>query len=293
MKTYRFIAVAILALFFASCGKDGNGRIRISAEWMKLGGAKVYIEPTQVNKATWVDGETVNLNGSTYFITKVNDKFYIDAEDNLPTAPYYAIYPSSIRDAVGNNVSVINNGSSGEVVMRSLGVNFHDSGHDVIFPMKAHANREGSSLLFQHLTGGLQLTLTDTSGANITLASVKVIARSTSEVTPISLDGISARWDGQGPNVPSGTIGENDDDVDIKYSCEMNFILYDDGDANVSFPGSGSRSFCIPVTVSSIHYLTVIGYSPSGVELFRKTKDLGTDKAVARNTMYNIPTIKF
>ena len=53
------------------------------------------------------------------------------------------------------------------------------------------------------------------------------------------------------------------------------------------------KTFYIPITISSLRYLTVIGYSSTGSQLFNVTKDLGSARTIEPNHMYTIPTIEF
>jgi hypothetical protein len=59
--------------------------------------------------------------------------------------------------------------------------------------------------------------------------------------------------------------------------------------ANVTIEAGQTLSFCVPVTVSSLDKITVVGFDGSGAQLFSKSKAVST--SIQRNKMYNIPTI--
>lgn len=161
--------------------------------------------------------------------------------------------------------------------------------------MAASASANSSSLRFKHLCGGFRITLSNGSESDINIASLKVVAQSTTTVSHHSDNGFSARWAVQGPSVPTGGVGI-EGDVDMKYASEMDFDLRSGENSYATVPAkvestNGTLSFCVPVTITSVQYLTFVGYSTSGTEVFRATKDLGVETAITRNYMYTIPTI--
>ena len=60
-NTIIFILSFLLMLLATGCKKD-NSRISIYTENM-TGDSKVWVDPSNVNGATWTTGETLNLNG--------------------------------------------------------------------------------------------------------------------------------------------------------------------------------------------------------------------------------------
>lgn len=158
--------------------------------------------------------------------------------------------------------------------------------------MVASENENTSTLHFDHLSGGLKLTLTNNSGSAITLAGIKVVTRTDVEAAPIAAhNGFTATWAVQGPSVPNDEVGELDGDIVCKYSSEMRFDLQTNGAIGVTLENGNSISFCVPVTVNSVRYLSVTGFNTDGAQLFAKTKDVGTTKSIERNNMYLIPEI--
>ena len=289
-NTIILIPSLLLMLLAVGCKKDNN-RIRILAENM-AGESKVWVDPTDVNGATWITGETINLNGDEYTIASDDNGFYVVNTSVPLEAALYAVYPAT-TSSNGNNVTVENSSTSRTVTINSLAVNFNGDGHDIVFPMAAHASSGSRKLLFRHLTGGFKLNLTNTTAT--TLSAVKVITYGEGPIDPVNLNEnitVATRWAVQGPNVPTGGVGQIEGDYDIKYCSEMNFSMMDNGTPGVEVPTTGGLTFCVPVTVSSVKRLVVIGYNASGTPLFSKTMTLATAQPIARNHMYPIPTIQ-
>ena len=290
-NTIIFILSFLLMLLAVGCKKD-NSRISIFAENM-AGDSKVWVDPTDVNSATWIPGETINLNGDVYTIASDNNGFYV-ANTTVPLeAALYAVYPATLNSD-GNNVTVENSSTSRTVTLNSLAVNFNDGGHDIVFPMAAYASSGSNKLLFQHLTGGLKLNLTNTTAT--TMSTVKVITYGAGPIQPVTLNDnitVTTQWAAQGLHVPTGSVGQIEGDYDAKYCSEMNFTMMDNGNTGVEVPTTeGGLTFCVPVTVSSVKRLVVIGYNASGTPLFTKTMTLTTAQSITRNHMYPIPTIQ-
>lgn len=291
MKTYRYLGIMLVAALAVGCTKEKADRISIFAEDMGGSDSKVWMDPSNVNTATWVAGEAIDLNGNPYTITDDgNGGFYLDIAPQ--DRSMYAIYPATTA-AGGNDITVENNNGTGSrVTLRSLAVNFLSTGgHTVCFPMESQAAARSSALYFNHLTGNLRVTLADTSASPVTLGAVKIVLRSTSDVAPISHNGVTVSWAVQGPTMPGGEVGEISGDQDVKYSSEMYFVLKTDGNANATIAAHGSKSFCVPVTVPSLRYITVTGYNPDGSQRFTISKDLGTSITIARNRLRTIPAI--
>lgn len=290
MKTNKIIALAAgLAMMAGSCTKDGCTSIRLLSEPM-TGGAKVLVDPAHVNNAQWVAGEQINLNGTARTISHRDGNFYLDLDAPI-NGDLLAVYPASV-DANGNSVTF----SANTVTINSLNVDFVAGGHRIIFPMAAQAAAGSESLKFDHLTGGLKLTLSDTaSDVNYTLGSLRIVTYGDG-ATAAPIDerhGITATWAVQGPALPGGEVGETDGDVSMRYASQMYFTFSTDGNTGKAIDDNGSISFCVPVTVSSVKTLEVTGYSPSGAQLFSRKKTLDNALTVQYNYMYTIPEIKF
>jgi len=290
--------IAAVAAMFAACGKDNPSisRLRILSEDMAAPSTKQHVDPAQLNSsASWISGELIDLCGSPFGIVS-DGSFYINVEgadlpDNL-----YAIYPATTTSG-GNDISVVNNGSGAStMVIRSLAVNFHASGHDVVFPMATGlTDKSDGKLLFKHLTGGFKLTLTDTSAArDYTVGSLKVVVYGNgSAPAPPTAHGVTARWAVQGPVLPSGEVGSIIGDQSVGNASEMHFTIKTDGVAGKSIPHDGSIVLCVPVTVSSVKKLVVTAYSVEGTQLFVRTKELATAQSILPNHIYPVPEVEF
>lgn len=296
MKTYRFIAITVLAAVLAAgCGKDDSlGNIfRLTANPMDNGGAKVLVTPSTLG-SSWIVGEVINLNGNAYAIQEKNTgKFTIECLSS-PSAPLYAIYPNTV-EADGNNIDVSYSAGASTMTLRQLAVDYTDSSHathKVVFPMAAYLEEvDNDQLLFDHLTAGMRFTIENTTGVACTLSSVRIYLYDDEAPTATGKNGVTVSWEHQGPIVPGGTIGGTTSDVTAEYASEMRFAMKTGGDDNVVIAAGGSISFCVPVTVRSITSFAVSGYKPDGSELFCRQKDLDSKKTLALNRMYNMPTI--
>ncbi len=289
MKTHKIIATAaLMAVVATACTKDTLS-IRLFSEPM-TGGAKVLVDPTAVNDAQWVTGEQINLNGTARTITQHDGHFYLDLDAPIDGA-LTAVYPASI-DANGDSVTY----SASTVTINNLNIDFVAGGHRIIFPMAAEAAAGSESLKFDHLTGGLKLTLSDTAtNSGYTLGSLRIVTYGDgSMAAPIApRHGITATWAVQGPAVPGSMVGETNGDVSVVNASEMHFTFSTDGTPGKAIADGGSISFCVPITVNSVKTLEVTGYSPDGVQLFSRTKTLDDVLKVQANTMYTIPEIEF
>ena len=299
MRTDKKIAITIAALLFSACGKDNvDTRLRIFAENMTgVNSTKVWVNPsttaTASSSATWIIGENINLNGIAYPVA-YDECFYLNTgEADIPNS-LLAVYPVTVNSD-GNDVTVTNNGSTGTVTIRNLSVDYRDGGHRILFPMVAAADKSDMRLLFKHLTAGMLLTLTDTCSAkDYTLGSVKIVTYGNgATASPLAaINGVTARWEVQGPTLPGDMIGI-DDDVSVAYSSEMHFTLKNSGVNGKALGNNGSISLCVPVTVNRIKTIVVTGYGTDGQQLFSRTKTLGDELTVNANYMYTIPAIKF
>ena len=276
------------------CTKDKADRIDIFANNMHGGNAKVWVDPASPNGATWVAGETIDLNGTPRTITAnsgTNEGSYSLNVEPLDEA-MYAVYPATTATG-GNDISVTNNGASGATItMNSLAVDFRDGGHRIVFPMAERAAAGSGSLYFDHLTAGLRLTLANSSAAGIAVDHLKVVVQGNAAAAAVVRDGVSytVAWAVQGPTTPSGDVGGISGDREVTFSSEMHLQMQTSGAAGVTVPASGSISFCVPATVSTVKRLSVTGYDADGNQLFAQSKSLDTPQAIAVNNMYNIPS---
>ena len=282
------ITVALFLTMLAVGCERQSGFVRIFAE--SMGGGKVFVDPANINGATWIAGETVNLNGVSHTIASGANGFYLDGVAPL-SVTMYAVYPATTTTD-GNNIVVDNaNGSGATIILNSLAVNFHDGGgYDIIFPMAATATEGSDQLMFRHLTGGLMLTLQAQSTVNV--ATLKVITYDTAAIAPVDIadDSHTVRWAVQSPTLPAGVVGGIEGDCDVKYASEMLLNMRTAGSQGVAITNTGI-TFCVPVTISKVRRITVIGYASDGAELFSKTKELDTIATIQRNTLYTVPTL--
>lgn len=290
MKTNKFIAIMLLGVLATACSKDDNGRLTLLAEGFTNGNSKVLINPNIPDGgATWITGEKIKLNGNVYSIALDGDDYRLkDNNDQFvesQSSDMTALYPG---DSFGGNDVTVN---SNEIVLNRLVVNMTNDGRqEIAFPMVAKADAGENALYFYHLSGGIQVRLHANTAVDI--ASLKIVAQSTSEVHNLDTLGVTARWAVQGPSMPTGNVGQNGPEVNVKYISEMNFDLKSGTNSYASIAANGDLVFCVPITIASMNKLVFTGYDVNGAQLFHVTKGFGSsDVTVERNKMYTVPII--
>ncbi len=295
MKTTKIITLTLLLAALATgCNKENNGRIRIASENMTRGdNAKVLINPSNPAETYGWLNEPINLNGTVYTVSgDVADGFYlVDASNNEVSAPggdMYALYLGDDYD--GNDVTVTNTDTKREIVLNKLVIKFPEAGkQSVAFPMAAKTT-SGNLLLFHHLCAGFIVTLHNSSSSAVSLRDIKILAQGENNNTLDTL-GFTARWAVQGLSIPTGLIGGNTDDVDVKYMSEMNMTI----DGGTTIAAGADFTFMVPVTISNVKRLVVYGTDGLDCEtpVFNVSKTFSSAINVQRNRMYTLPTISF
>lgn len=204
-----------------------------------------------------------------------------------------ALYPG---ESFGRNKVEIVNGK--EVVMSQLEIAFLDDDRQAMaFPMVAGATANSSELYFDHLSAGVQITLSNPND-DINITRLTIVAQSNEEVGNLGIENTDtiARWAVEGPWVPLGLVGHNDDVIDVTYSSVMNFVLSDKVN-NTEYKtlegGGGELKFCIPLTISSMDRIKVIGYDDNGDIAFYVRKEFNQGAVeVKSNNMYTLPVIE-
>lgn len=311
-KTKIFTLTLLVALLAAGCSKseqeegavtasqNQKNRLWIFANDMGRDGSKVSINPDMPNdEAQWIEDELVAVNGNVYKVAFDNQyqKYFLkDISTNQPVMPFSeemsALYPGA---SFGRNIVEIENGK--EVVMSQLEIAFLDGDRQAMaFPMVAGATANSSELYFDHLSAGVQITLSNPND-DINITRLTIVAQSNEEVGNLGIENTDtiARWAVEGPWVPLGLVGHNDDEIDVKYSSVMNFVLSDKvNDTEYKTLESGNElKFCIPITISKMDRIKVIGYDDNGDIAFYVKKEFsgGTDE-LRSNNMYALPVIE-
>ena len=208
-----------------------------------------------------------------------------------------ALYPGKDFD---DNKVVVN---YSEIILKQLGIKFTSDGkQSTAFPMYANTTAGSQALYFNHLTCGIQVRLKNTTGSDVNIAKLTIVAQSDAAVVNLGLDNdndnvndIIARWETEvvGPWVPMGPVGQNGDAVDVKFSSVMNFVFKDESNnAYKSISNGETLKFCVPVTISSLKYLKVAGYDENDNLIFYKKASFGSAQNLYRNNMYSFPVIE-
>ncbi len=325
MKKTKIITMSLLlATLAVGCTKDdativtnnepatvqGKSPLRLFVNDVDNNGSKVSFNPNGTDNfaANWIENEWVLLNGTNYQVGLFSEQGtdYVGLKDEFnefiePVASdMTALYPGKSFNIDNNIVDVEVNDSV--IILHSLGIKFiNGDNQSTAFPMYANTTAGSQDLYFDHLTCGIQLRLENTTGSDKNIARLTIVAQSTTNVVNLGIDNdgdnnndIIARWATEGPWVPMGPVGQNDDDVDVKYSSVMNFTFSDDGDnAYKTIPAGDTLKFCVPVTISSLKYLKVAAYDENGNQIFYKKKNFSGAQTLVRNQMYTFPVIEF
>jgi len=161
----KLLILAVCTTFLFSCTKEeavGDGMIEIFAETMG-GGSKVMLDGVN---STWVDGDSIRINSDKVVVERINSHAYIRYAH--PQSVNRAVYPASL--------------ASGTLSSDNVTLTFPDyyhyrtdgSGHQLLdLPMAARSEGD-AALRFNHLTGALYVTVTNTANVTLTLQSVTV-----------------------------------------------------------------------------------------------------------------------
>ena len=320
MKRHNFnyrlavIAMTLLAVLATGCKKEKVTGMRLaitSEDFRATSGSKVAFNPTNpYSVSTWVANEPIMVNSTVFWtaFAEFNDPtqnlWYlttdtvspdsqtndVNAEDPLVDPFVRALYPGN---AFGGNELTID---ADTMKLTRLVIDYPQAGtmqQKMAFPMiSVPGDRQDNTLYFRHLTAGLKITLTNGGTDAVDVASLKIVAWGVNNTTAnLGYDGVTARWVQEGPTVPGGHAGDIPVDLNVSYASEMHFDFRTAGMAGASVPASGNLTFCVPLTLNSVRYLTVTGYSSTGDEVFCKTADLGSSVTISRNVMYTVPTI--
>ena len=300
MKINKIILIsAVAALLAAGCGKEaGDGYIKLFAERMDLGGhSKVLMDPDDVNGASWVADEQIDLNGSPCTIKgNSTDGFYLDGVAPL-SSTMYAVYPAAIHQG-SNHIAVTNiPGSTCMVAIHSLAIDFTGDGRQrTYFPMAALADPNSGTLHFKHLTGCLRLTLNNTSSDEMEMDSlvIGVIAPNGDPAIYKALRPSAGAWtawpSGTLPALPSGEVGNTHETQGAEFVKTMSFSLRTNGTIGITIPANGSVTFCIPMLAKEFLIFYVEGFYQNH-QIFNKNKVLDNPLAIERNKIYTLPSI--
>lgn len=140
----------LATMAMVACEKENPnaGKLQLVAEGMG-GNTKMAING---NSSYWVNGESVNINGSDYTITANSGSAYVD-EDVTVTTPYLGVYPASILSSTnGLNYTLT---LPAEYTYATTTYNSQTM-QNLASPMVAYANG-GNQLYFKHVTAAVNV----------------------------------------------------------------------------------------------------------------------------------------
>lgn len=313
----------LLATLLAGCTKDevtpagnnGSKYVKIFVNQFNGNGSKVSFDPGDPNNPEWITNEPVWLkNGS-----EEPAVYYVKPFPYDPNEPeyngMYGLWNNNISDWVSplsNSTLSIYPGASfddadvevsaTEIILKRLRINFLDEGRQSIaFPMVAKEDSDYDELNYDHLTAALKVSLLNEhqEGEDVNIYTLRVVAQSISTVENFSQHGVTARWKNEGPWMPGYQVGDNVEDIDVKYASVMNFDLKDVANSTdyKTLPHGDQMTFLIPLTISKLKKLELTGYGENGEVLFHVHKtffpeDEGAQiEDIERNGMYELPLI--
>lgn len=317
MKKTKIITLTLLmaGLVATGCTKpeqDENAAkgIKIFANDFAGNGSKVSMDPANpAEAANWIAGEPVTLNNALYQVANNGNQgnFYIkNGQGNLiepVNDNMVSFYPGetfgNVNGNTGNVVEVRDANDDDEydeIVLSNLEIGLIDDNvQSMAFPMVALASAGAHVLYYNHLTAGLQLTLENNNDEEVVeVAKLIIVAQSDEPVSNLGFQGRTARWENEneGPWLPMGAIGENEDEIDVKFSSVMNFSIKNGNLTYKQLTPEETLQFCVPITIDHLTSIRVYGYDRSGNVVFQKHKAFGGDGVdVDRNRMYSLPTI--
>lgn len=104
LSTATLLGIALIgSTLLGSCQKENTDRLVLVTEGMG-GNQKTYVDGASTY---WIDGDRVNINGTTYTISANSTSATISGSFNSGTT-YYGVYPaSSFHSRTGNSAYVI------------------------------------------------------------------------------------------------------------------------------------------------------------------------------------------
>ena len=161
-KGLKWGAVPLLAALLAvGCSKeDRTPGLRIMEENMKGDGAKVWVDPSNVQHNSWVAGErVVCCPGGSQIVAQEGSNYYIDY---TPSGSFVAAYPCYQYEYPDDSVFKM---QSGCAILRDITATHwiaDDGSMKVDFPMVAFGDASTGNLMFKHVTGVISFVLENT-----------------------------------------------------------------------------------------------------------------------------------
>lgn len=157
----------LATMAMVACEKENPnaGKLQLVAEGMG-GNTKMAING---NSSYWVDGDSVNINGTEYAITVNSGSAYVD-EDVSVTAPYLGVYPAGIINSIsGHNYTLT---LPAEYTYATTTYNSQTM-QNLASPMVAYANG-GNQLYFKHVTAAIGVEITNDFGIDVRVTNITV-----------------------------------------------------------------------------------------------------------------------
>ena len=302
MKAYKITSIALLAVtLFAACGKDEGGkqRLRILSERLQPLDTKVVMDTNLDNfngSGSWKHGEMIDINGKAYPIAYDDNGHYVDMGGDPIPATIYAIYPATCND--DDDITVVNNGNGlSTISINHLTVNFANGGQETYFPMATDGvNSATGTLIFKHTTACLAIKLVDTAdwtGGNYNIAALRITVRDINNAGDnYTIHRVHTYWGLTPPVMPSGEVGESEENQQVSHTTTMLFTIKDGGQVGKLMNFPDKLNLFVPLLPGTINSISVTAYDPDGRQIFNRHKE-GFSVNVQANRIFTLPDIEF
>ena len=216
----RIVLQVALCLLLASCQKEGQGMQLIAESFNS--GTKAAVNGVN---STWVDGETIRINGVNKIVSYDGTTAYIT---DVATADHYrALYPDTL-----NSTATLTSDNVQVLIPRTYTYMESDGKQCLGVPMAAYGT-SGSRLFFQHLTAALTVEIKNIYGFTIEVDSVVVISNNYQICGEKDIT-LSA----------SITVSANNSDV---AAADKKVKVTFDGGTSLQIPSGETRNVQVPV----------------------------------------------
>lgn len=232
LKLYILAGLSLLSL--VGCQKDGQG-VTLKAKILPVanGADKLYIQDFSTY---WTSGDEVFVNGQSGLAVTVGDNGSATINGVTSSAPYTAVYPSSI-------VTVASVASSTVNVTLPATQEYREEGDKQIVSVPMAAYTTGTTLEFNNLCSVVKVDVTNSTGDAFRLNSISITAS-------------GARLSGEGVLTINGS--------------SSSLAMLDDANSSVSL-SFGTSPYELSANASKSFYLVLPAFDQTGIDIVLST----------------------
>lgn len=254
LKLYILAGLSLLSL--VGCQKDGQGvTLKAKISPVANGADKLYIQDLSTY---WTSGDKVFVNGQSGLAVTVGDNGSATINGVTSSAPYTAVYPSSIVTDASVASSTVN------VTLPATQEYREDNGKQIVaVPMAAYTT--GTTLEFKNLCSVVNVDVTNSTGAAFSLNSISITAS-------------GARLSGAGVLTVNGSTSSLAMSGDANSSVSLSF-----GTSPYELSANASKSFYLVLPAFDQTGIDIVLSTTSGEYSYQKTKSLPTNRIAQLN----------